>query len=148
MLFWMQCGLPILTTVTTEISHILVDNDLALGVPPKKDKLLSKKILDACSNAAEVQQMAAKAKNFAYDYFTFEETIRPLREWVENPQRAADNLERDNLDWQPLNTVDLMWHKWAFPEQRFSLDNGGGLTQLKPIARRSVSNWWHRIWGS
>ena len=46
MLLWMQCGLPILTTVTTELSRILSQNDLVIGVPTRKDKLIARKILE------------------------------------------------------------------------------------------------------
>ncbi|MGI6455443.1 MAG: glycosyltransferase family protein [bacterium] len=143
MLLWMQCGLPILTTVTTELSRILSQNDLVIGVPTRKDKLIARKILEVSQDQEPLKQMAARARQFAYEYFTFEETVQPLLHWAENPQRAADNAERENQDWEPLNPVDLMWHEWAFPGQTFG-KNSAQTNHHYP----NLKNWLKKMIGS
>ena len=87
--------------------------------------------------------MAARARQFAYEYFTFEETVQPLLHWAENPQRAADNAERENQDWEPLNPVDLMWHEWAFPGQTFG-KNSAQTNHHYP----NLKNWLKKMIGS
>lgn len=147
MLFWMQCGLPILTTVTTEISKILSETNLAYSVPTKNPKLTASKILEASQSKATRLKMATKAKRFAYDYFSFEETVKPLMQWVKKPERAKDNIEREIRKGVPFNPVDTMWYSWAFPEN--------GRSSSLPTPPKTVirtrpqgKSWWQRLWGS
>ncbi len=148
MLFWMQCGLPILTTTTTEISFYLTENNLAIGVPPEKPKIITNKLLETAQKPYEAQRLAVKAKNFVYQYFTFEETVQPLITWAKNPLKASDNTERDLRNGQPLQQIDLLWYRWAFS------NDGKNQDLTIPIPPRPViktrpqgKSWWRRLWG-
>lgn len=149
MLFWMQCGLPILTTVTTEVSKVLSSNELAYGVPTNQPRQITQKILDAAGNPNRLKKMAVKAKRFAYDYFSFDETARPLMDWAENPVKASDNIERKANNGQALNTVDLLWHEWAFPNTEHKTDPSIPRPHIPIIhTRPQGKSWWKRLWGS
>lgn len=148
MLFWLQCGLPILTTVTTEISRILVDNDLAIGVEPGSSKGLTKKILEAVQQREALQQRGLQGKRFAYRYLTFEETVQPLLYWAKNPVKARDNHERIVQKGQPLNRVDALWHAWGFPDR--SDDRDPSLPKPHKVVihtRPQGKSWWRRLLG-
>lgn len=148
MLFWLQCGVSILTTVTTEISQILTEHDLAYGVPPGNAALAAAKILEAVNNPYERKLRAVRGKRFAYRYLTYDETVQPLLRWAENPVKAADNQERARLGGQPFNRVEEMWHSWAFPE------NDGIADPSLPRPPKAVihtrphgKSWLRRLWG-
>ncbi len=148
MLFWMQCGLPILTTVATELSQILESNQLALCTPTGQSKLISAKILEALKNPFLMKQMALRAKRFAYEHLTFDESVQPLVRWVEKPMKASDNEERTIRNGQLFNHVDSLWHSWAFP------DNGNADDPTIPRPPKAIirtrpqgKNWWQRLWG-
>ncbi|MBN2326103.1 MAG: glycosyltransferase [Candidatus Omnitrophica bacterium] len=149
MLFWLQCGLPILTTVTTEISHILTEKDLALGVPPQEPRKLAEKIVEAAQHPIEQKQRAVRAKRFGYDYLTFTETARPLVKWASHPVQSGDNIERALRKGQPFSKVDALWQSWGFPEE------GKGRDPSIPRPPRAViktrpqgKNWWRRLLGA
>ncbi len=148
MLFWLQCGLSIVTTVTTEISQILTGNGLAFGVPPGDAPLAALKILEAVQNPHDRKTQAIRGKRFAYQYLSYEETARPLVHWAENPVKASDNRERDRFGGQPFNRVDAMWHSWAFPET----DGIGDPSLPRPPkavihTRPHGKSWLRRLWG-
>ncbi|MBD3265659.1 glycosyltransferase [bacterium] len=146
-LYWMQFGLPVLTTLNTEISNILFDNGIVLGVPSGKPKLIAKKLLEASMQPAKMKSMAVRAREFAYNYFTFEETALPLIKWAEDPVHAADNTER-NLKGQTLTRVDTLWHSWAFPQKGSQIDPSIP-RPLKTILRTRPQGkkWWDRLMG-
>jgi len=148
LLFWMQCGLPILTTVTTELSRVVSDNRIGLTIPPREPKQLSAKIVEAAQNLSDLKSTALRAKRFAYSYFSFEESVQPLLQWAEHPVKASDNAERDVRNGQLFNQVDVLWHSWAFPE------HGNELDLTIPRMPRAVirtrpqgKSWWRRLWG-
>jgi glycosyltransferase involved in cell wall biosynthesis len=148
MLFWLQCGLPIVTTVTTEISRILVESDYAMGTDPGNTKGLAKLIVKASQDREALQDRAIKAKRFAYEYLTFEETVQPLLYWARNPAKAKDNQERIERKGQALNKVDALWHAWGFPDRKYYQDP----TVPKPYnivihTRPQGKSWWRRLLG-
>ncbi len=149
LLFWLQCGLPILTTVNTEISQILTGHQMALGVPSGANRAIAQKIHEAAQNPLELKKRAVKAKRFAFEYLTFEETALPLVQWAKKPQRARDNLERVQLTpGQMFNRVDALWHSWAFPEENASPDPTLPRPH-KPVihTRPQGKSWWQRLLG-
>jgi glycosyltransferase involved in cell wall biosynthesis len=69
---WCQTNLPILTTVATEISRILVEGNLALGVPPKDARSLTDAILQAEQNREENRLRGVAAREFAVRNWSME----------------------------------------------------------------------------
>ncbi|RJP30430.1 MAG: hypothetical protein C4527_09650 [Candidatus Omnitrophota bacterium] len=148
MLYWMQCGLPILTTVTTEISRILEAHHLALCAPPGNAKIITSHILDALAHPHAMKKMALDAKRFAYYNLTFEETSQPLVRWVKNPVKASDNGERLIRNGQLFNQTDSFWHAWAFPESETIIDPTIPRPPKTLIRTRPQGkSWWRRLWG-
>lgn len=147
MLYWMQFGLPVLTTLNTELSHVLFDNDIAIGVPHSQPRLLADKIVEASLNRRKVRRKAMKAQEFTYQYFSFDETCLPLVRWVEHPATASDIVQRSSQG-KPLSDVDALWHAWAFEGQR-PQDSSSVFGQFRTILRirPQGKNWWDRLMG-
>lgn len=83
-------GIPVLTTLGSEISQILFYKNNALTVPMQAPDTLANEILLAADHPARMQEMAKEARElFEHDY-TFHKTVRPLLEWCENPLRSGD----------------------------------------------------------
>jgi len=149
MLFWLQCGLPILTTVNTEISQLLSEHQMAIGVPSGAGRTIAQKIHEAAMDPTEIKKRAVKAKRFAYEYLTFEETALPLVHWAKKPQRARDNRARGELTGsQTFNRVDALWRAWAFPEENSNHDPTLPRPH-KPVihTRPQGKSWWQRLLG-
>lgn len=149
MLFWLQCGLPILTTITTEISQILVDNDLALGAPYGQSKMVADKIIEAVQDQQTLKRRAVRAKKFGYKFLTYDETVRPLLQWAKKPVKAGDNQERLVRGGQPFSQVDQLWHTWGFPES--GKNNSLNLPRSPKAViktRPRGKNWIRRLLGS
>ena len=147
-LSWMQSGLPVLSTINTELSRIVHDHGLGLGVPVGDAKRISQAILEAASEPNRLQTIAQQARRFAYTHFTFAETAKPLVRWADDPHKAGDNQERINRNDQPFTDVDRMFYAWAFG----SLDSYVRLNlpiPPKPVIRTRPhgKSWWSRLWG-
>lgn len=148
-LYWMQHGLPILTTETTEISLFLSQNDLAIGVPTGSSKLIARRILEAAANPAALRKRATRAKRLAFERLTFAETVQPLLEWAKDPERASDNIERELLKGRSFNQIDEFLYSWAF--QGMQNDGGSSIPSLpKPVihTRPQGKSLWRRLWGA
>ncbi len=149
MLFWMQCGLPVLTTVSTEISQILESNGLGICIPTAQPRILTSKIIESLKEPFNLKKMALKAKQFAYTHLTFEETAQPLIRWVENPVKASDNEEREIRNGQYFNRVDAYWHMWAYPDSENIIDPTIPRPPKTIIRTRPQGkSWWRRLWGN
>lgn len=101
-LSWMQAGLPIVTTISTEISRILAAHSLCYGVPVGQPERLADTILQAADDVAGRGRMAIRALRFVYQYWTFDETTKPLLAWLERPRTAKDRLARTDRASSPL----------------------------------------------
>ena len=102
-LSWIQAGLPILTTISTEISEDLVSQGLAYGVPMGRADLLAREIQAVASDPGEARRKGGQALAYALENWAFEKATLPLRRWAESPEQAPDRRSegkgRDRLDW-------------------------------------------------
>lgn len=92
-LSWMQAGLPILTTLASEISWQLVSRDLVHGVPVGDPDTLGTAILALARDPEGARRRSERARQYAVENLTFEKTTLPLRRWVQDPRMAPDHLD-------------------------------------------------------
>ncbi len=147
-LFWMQCALPTLTTVSTELSQIIHQHELGYCVPVGDCKAVSKAILDAARYPVKLKKLGGKARRFVYNYFTFEESVTPLLSWVKDPAKSGDNAERLHQNHQALSHIDQILNDWAF--QNGSMQKHVQLPRpMKPVAkiRPQGKHWLDRLLG-
>ncbi len=86
----MKVGLPILTTLGTEISRTVAAQGIGLAVPLGDAAAFAERIVWASRHRAELQAMAAAAKRYVYEHFSYGRTTEPLRRWAADPRRAPD----------------------------------------------------------
>ncbi|MBI1388057.1 MAG: glycosyltransferase [bacterium] len=147
-LFWLQCGLPVLSTLTTEISYSLSQNGYITGADSGDAKQIEKKILELAANQAAAKARAIRARRFAYEFLSFEETVKPLLEWCAEPVHSSDNIEREVRKGQLFNRLDEYWHEWAYPQPQ---DESSRIIPrfTRPVikTRPQGKSWWQRLWG-
>lgn len=86
----MKVGLPILTTVGTEISLTLERQQLALCSPIGDGEAFGDRIIWAAAHRQELETMSRQAREFALEHYSYARTTRPLIEWLQQPGRAPD----------------------------------------------------------
>lgn len=86
-------GLPVITSVGTELSYLLQGYGAALTFEIGDWQALGEEILVLAKSPHKHGDMAQQALNCARDRFSFSKTTIPILEWVENPQRAPDRVE-------------------------------------------------------
>jgi glycosyltransferase involved in cell wall biosynthesis len=84
------CGIPVLTTLGTEISRVLMDNSCALAAPTGDPEALAERILWAADHPQEMEDMARKARQLFEERYTYAATAKPLVAWADRPVRAGD----------------------------------------------------------
>ncbi|MDX9753792.1 MAG: glycosyltransferase [bacterium] len=87
---WMARGIPVLTTLATEISQILFYKGLVLTVPMQDPDLLANEILLAANRPDKMKTMAEKARQFFESTYTFHATTIDFVEWCKHPVHSRD----------------------------------------------------------
>ncbi|MCX7018668.1 MAG: glycosyltransferase [Candidatus Sumerlaeota bacterium] len=87
----MAAGLPVLTTLGTEISEIIDENHIGYTVRIGRVQELADAMLRVAVNPVERRQIAYRAKTYCLENFTYEATTHPLTRWAEKPESAPDN---------------------------------------------------------
>lgn len=90
----MHCGLPLLTTLGTEISQQIADLELGLWSPTRDVAAFAEKLIWAARNRRETRGMAEKVREFVRDELSYVKTTEELRSWAPSPRRAPDLGER------------------------------------------------------
>lgn len=87
---WMARGVPILTTLTTEISQILFYKGAALTVPPENPQLMANEIILAANHPDKLESLSQQARKIFEESYTYPRTVGALIEWCKNPLRSED----------------------------------------------------------
>lgn len=114
----MAAGLPVLTTLGTEISEIIADNRLGYTVKIGAVQEYADTMVRSCKIANERRQVGARARAYARDNFAPELVTRPLLRWAAEPGYAPDNavkLQEEGEAGGALNSLE---------EEAMLLDNG------------------------
>jgi len=86
----MKAGLPILTTLGTEISRIVEDARCGITFPIGNVEALASAIGHCAAHSEELKAMGQKGREYFQKYYTFEETTKPVRLWASNPRHSPD----------------------------------------------------------
>lgn len=86
----MKSGLPILTSLGSEITKILEKENLALTFPIGNITAFTDHILWSVSHPQEVNAMGLKAKRYIFDHWTFGKTTLAVQSWVDHPSHSPD----------------------------------------------------------
>ncbi|MEM9556432.1 MAG: glycosyltransferase [Acidobacteriota bacterium] len=87
---FLKVGLPVLTTLGTEISYDIEEHDLGLTCPIGDAERFAAHLIAAAEDRERLRRMAARAQDFALNEYSYEATTRPMVEWMKAPRRAPD----------------------------------------------------------
>lgn len=88
-------GLPIITSLGTELSYKLKESKCALTFTHGDWQALGKQFLRLANDREYCSELADKSNNYASNELSFYATTAPLRSWVQMPKLAPDNLMRN-----------------------------------------------------
>jgi glycosyltransferase involved in cell wall biosynthesis len=104
----LAAGLPTLTTLGTELSHILQENGSTLGFEPGDWRQLGEAIISLSKDPATLQTMSQSALTTANGLLSFSNTTFPLHQWVHNPRHAPDRVKRGAKE--KIHDLDCQGH--------------------------------------
>jgi glycosyltransferase involved in cell wall biosynthesis len=94
----MHCGLPLLTTLGTEISQQIANLGIGLYGPTGDAEALAERMVWATRNRHDVEMLAQKAHDFVSQELSYAKTTEMLRLWARSPWRAPDLGERARFE--------------------------------------------------
>lgn len=116
----MHYGLPVLTTLGCELSHIVQDQGLGLTFKIGDAATFSSRILAMAADRSLQQRLAKQAFEYTNEHLSFKRTTEPFLEWAKEPTFAPDRMEtKSKFDREEfMNTLraefrSLLWRIWA-----------------------------------
>lgn len=89
----LRAGLPVVTTLGTEISEAVREARLGATFAPGDAVGLKDALLSLAHDDAERERAAKRARQYVVKHRLLADVMQPLLSWMENPQRAPDRLQ-------------------------------------------------------
>ena len=89
---WICFGIPVLTTPLSEITRTLVSRKMAAGFSVGDAASLAECLGWLENDPASRREMAARAEKFLREEYTNEKLLKPLENWIHNPEKSPDVL--------------------------------------------------------
>ena len=86
----LKAGLPVISTLASEISRQISDVAAGIGVELQNPRNLTKKLLWASKNPGKIKAMKEHALHLFSSSYTSDITTVEIRKWLENPEPAPD----------------------------------------------------------
>lgn len=86
----LKAGLPVLTSLGTEISYLIEKEKLGFVYPLGDAEELARTILFLVENRELLREYGQRGKEYVFKNLTSDEVTTSLREWVKNPRPAPD----------------------------------------------------------
>lgn len=88
----MKFGLPVVTTLGSEIARAVHEADAGLAVKSGDESALEKAIVEMYAKWKEddLSEYAKKGASYIEEHCTYEKTLQPVLKWLKNPKRAPD----------------------------------------------------------
>lgn len=105
----MRLGLPVVTTVATEITEVVAREACGWGFDVSDPETMAKTLTAAADHPAEVARRSDNARRYFERHYTAGEASRCLREWVAGtPRKAPDWRQPNAAGWPlPIREADL-----------------------------------------
>ncbi|MGI8908913.1 MAG: glycosyltransferase [Candidatus Sumerlaeaceae bacterium] len=126
----MAAGVPVLTTLGTELSEVIAEARLGYTVKIGKVQEFADTIHRAFRNPLERRQLAQRAKNYCRENFTYEATTRGLARWAADPALAPDNLEKVRTNPGVKRPADVALNPL---ERESAFLESGGLAEVERL---------------
>jgi glycosyltransferase involved in cell wall biosynthesis len=129
----LRAGLPVVTTLGTEISHLVEQERLGATFAPGDAEGLTEALLDLARDATRRRRSAGRARDWVVKNRPVSNVMRPLVRWAASPTRSPDRLARVQMEtagWQPQRLVGRLGR---------ALETGGLRGGLGELARASAA---------
>ncbi len=100
----LRAGLPVVTTLGTEISHLVEHERLGATFAPGDAQGLKGALLELARDEPRRRRSATRARDYVLKNRLAETVMRPLKEWTADPRPSADRLRAPRSEpalWQP-----------------------------------------------
>ncbi len=100
----LRAGLPVVTTLGTEISHMVEQERLGATFTPGDAAGLKASLLDLARDQTRRRRSAVRARDYLLKNRLAEVVLRPLTEWARDPRSSPDRLKgprSEPVTWQP-----------------------------------------------
>jgi len=109
----MKAGMPVITSLGTEITRIVEESRCGLTFPIGDAESLSSSIVYAAENREELKDLGGNGRRHFEEHFTTSEATRPMWLWARNPTHAPDWDKPKPLQEEgPKNEKPKPW--WRF----------------------------------
>jgi len=88
----LRAGLPVITTLGTEISHIVEQERLGATFAPGDAAGLTQGLLELARDEPRRRRSAARARDYVVKNRLVESVMQPLLRWAADPQPSSDRL--------------------------------------------------------
>ncbi len=99
-------GIPVLSTLGTEISQILFYKGAILTAPIQNPQALACEMILAANHPNKMQDLSKRGREVFETQYTYKTTTNNLVEWCKNPLRSGDsNIEPVILDYRRMSEI-------------------------------------------
>lgn len=98
LLDWLKYGLPAITTVTAELTEMLVQQNLGFSFEHGDSNALAAQLVELSQNRLGLHAVSKRASEWVLQNFAYSKVCQPLIEWAAAPQRAPDAGQVLSLD--------------------------------------------------
>lgn len=116
----MHHGLPVITTLGCELSHIVENQGLGLTFPIGDAGTFSKHILAMAEDKSLQKKYAGQAQEYTNRQLSFQETTRPFLDWAKEPKFAPDRAgKKSKFNIHEMENIlrtgvrSLLWRIWG-----------------------------------
>jgi glycosyltransferase involved in cell wall biosynthesis len=90
LLDWLKYGLPSITTVTAELTEILVKQDFGFSFPHDDNAALTALLGQLAQQKTTFKTKSTQASQWILENYSYTQVCKPLVEWVQTPHHAPD----------------------------------------------------------
>ena len=99
----MAAGLPIITSLGSELSYMMSENEVSFSFEIGNWKNLGEEIYLLANNPGLLEKLSSKSLAFTNNQLSFMSTSAPIRSWVLSPSLAPDQLKDRREKWLGLS---------------------------------------------
>ncbi len=111
----LRAGLPVITTLGTEISHVVRAERLGETFAPGDADGLTEAVLALARDEARRRRCASRAREYVVKHRLLTQVMRPLQQWARKPQISPTRPaagESATAPWQPRTSVGRLVQAW------------------------------------
>ncbi len=103
-----RAGLPVVTSLGTEISHVIEQERLGATFAPGDAEGLKNALLSLARDETRRRRSAGRARDYVLKHRLLEDVMRPLQRWAQEPSSSPDRLSAPATEepaWRPQSFV-------------------------------------------